>query len=104
MQNDAGCSDGLQRLEVIRKLNAKSGWITSDLYRLLFNTSQAPQALPVQCIKWCDLPEVSSSVIVEWLRPVSCTYRLRFWKEGVGVWSVCRTRVMPLMIDSNSGF
>jgi group II intron reverse transcriptase/maturase len=36
MQNDAGCSDGLQRLEVIRKLNAKSGWITSDLYRLLF--------------------------------------------------------------------
>ncbi len=34
--SDAGCSDGLQRLEVIRKLNAKSGWINSDLYRLLF--------------------------------------------------------------------
>jgi len=36
MLKDAGCSDGLQRLEVIRKLNAKSGWINSDLYRLLF--------------------------------------------------------------------
>jgi len=36
MPKDAGCSDGLQRLEVIRKLNAKSGWINSDLYRLLF--------------------------------------------------------------------
>jgi len=36
MLKDAGCSDGLQRLEVIRKLNAKGGWINSDLYRLLF--------------------------------------------------------------------
>jgi group II intron reverse transcriptase/maturase len=34
--SEAGCSNGLQRLEVIRKLNAQSGWINSDLYRLLF--------------------------------------------------------------------
>ncbi len=36
MQKDAGCSDGLQRLEAIRKLNAKSEWVNFDLYRLLF--------------------------------------------------------------------
>lgn len=36
MLKDAGCSEGLQRLEVIRKLNAKSEWVNSDLYRLLF--------------------------------------------------------------------
>lgn len=36
MHKDAGYSDGLQRLEVIRKLNAKSEWVNSDLYRLLF--------------------------------------------------------------------
>jgi len=36
MLKDAGCSDGLQRLEAIRKLNAKSEWVNSDLYRLLF--------------------------------------------------------------------
>jgi group II intron reverse transcriptase/maturase len=36
MLKDAGCSEGLQRLEVIRKLNARSEWVNSDLYRLLF--------------------------------------------------------------------
>lgn len=36
MQKDASSSNGLQRLEVIRKLNAKSEWINTDLYRLLF--------------------------------------------------------------------
>jgi group II intron reverse transcriptase/maturase len=36
MQKDAGCSDGLQRLEAIRKLNVKSEWVNFDLYRLLF--------------------------------------------------------------------
>ncbi|HZS76883.1 MAG TPA: reverse transcriptase domain-containing protein [Ktedonobacteraceae bacterium] len=36
MQEAVGCSDGLQRLEVIRKLNAKSEWVNTDLYRLLF--------------------------------------------------------------------
>lgn len=36
MRTEAGCSDGLQRLEAIRKLNARSEWVNSDLYRLLF--------------------------------------------------------------------
>ncbi len=36
MPKDMVCSDGLQRLEAIRKLNTKSEWINSDLYRLLF--------------------------------------------------------------------
>jgi len=36
MQKDAGCSNGLQRLEVIRKQNANCAWINSDLYRLMF--------------------------------------------------------------------
>jgi retron-type reverse transcriptase len=36
MLTEAGCSDGLQRLEAIRKLNARSEWVNSDLYRLLF--------------------------------------------------------------------
>jgi group II intron reverse transcriptase/maturase len=35
MQKDADCSDSLQRLEVIRKLNAKGEWVNYDLYRLL---------------------------------------------------------------------
>jgi len=36
MQNDVGCLKGLERLEVIRKLNAKREWINCDLYRLMF--------------------------------------------------------------------
>jgi len=36
MQEDAGCFQGLERLEVIRKLNADSAWINCDLYRLMF--------------------------------------------------------------------
>lgn len=36
MPKDANCSDGVRRLEVIRKLNAKSAWVNFDLYRLLF--------------------------------------------------------------------
>ena len=36
MQNDAGCLKGLERLEVIRKQNAKREWINCDLYRLMF--------------------------------------------------------------------
>ena len=36
MQENAGCSNGLERLEVIRKLNAKREWTNTDLYRLMF--------------------------------------------------------------------
>jgi len=36
MQKDAGCLKGLERLEVIRKQNAKREWINCDLYRLMF--------------------------------------------------------------------
>lgn len=36
MQKDAGCLNGLERLEVIRKQNANCAWINSDLYRLMF--------------------------------------------------------------------
>jgi len=34
MQTNADCSKGLKRLEVIRKLNAKSEWVNYDLYKL----------------------------------------------------------------------
>ena len=36
MQENAGYSNGLERLEVIRKLNARREWINTDLYRLMF--------------------------------------------------------------------
>lgn len=36
MQGNAENSDGLKRLEIIRKLNAKSEWINYDLYRLMY--------------------------------------------------------------------
>lgn len=36
MQTNAGCLNGLERLEVIHKQNAKSAWINTDLYRLMF--------------------------------------------------------------------
>jgi group II intron reverse transcriptase/maturase len=38
MQKDAGCTNGLQRLEVIRKQNANCEWVNYDLYRLMFKT------------------------------------------------------------------
>lgn len=36
MQEETGYK-GLTRLEVIRKLNVKSGWINQSLYKLLLN-------------------------------------------------------------------
>jgi group II intron reverse transcriptase/maturase len=36
MQTNAGCLNGLERLEVIRKQNANCAWINTDLYRLMF--------------------------------------------------------------------
>ncbi|MBV9256813.1 MAG: group II intron reverse transcriptase domain-containing protein, partial [Ktedonobacteraceae bacterium] len=36
MQTNAGCLNGLERLEVIRKQNANCAWTNCDLYRLMF--------------------------------------------------------------------
>jgi hypothetical protein len=45
MQEDAENSDGLKRLEVIRKLNAKSEWINYDLLTNSYSNTPAAHSI-----------------------------------------------------------